>query len=271
MKFKKVITLAMAAVLGASLLTGCGSSTKDTQEAPAEGNTTAAVESTVPTVTEGKLIMATNAYFPPYEYYENNEIVGIDAEIAEAIADKLGLEVEIQDMEFDSIITAVATGKADIGLAGMTVTPDREKNINFSDTYATGIQSVIVTEDSDIQSIDDLAGKKIGVQLSTTGDLYASDEFGEENVEKFNKGNDAVMALSQGKIDAVIIDNQPALSYVASTDGLKILDTQYAEEEYAACISKDNDALLEAVNGALAELKEDGTIQSILDKYIVTE
>ncbi len=272
MKFRKVMTLAMAAVLGASLLAGCGNSAKDTQDnAPAESTTGAAATSTVPTVTEGKLIMATNAYFPPYEYYEGNEIVGIDVEIAEAIGEKLGLEVEVQDMEFDSIITAVSTGKADIGLAGMTVTPERQKNINFTDTYATGIQSVIVREDSDIQTIDDLQGKKIGVQLSTTGDIKASEQFGEENVEKFNKGNDAVMALSQGKIDAVIIDNQPALSYVASTDGLKILDTQYAEEEYAACIAKGNDALLDAVNGALAELKEDGTIQSILDKYIVTE
>lgn len=272
MKFRKVMTLAMAAVLGASLLAGCGNSAKDTQDnAPAESTTDAAATSTVPTVTEGKLIMATNAYFPPYEYYEGNEIVGIDVEIAEAIGEKLGLEVEVQDMEFDSIITAVSTGKADIGLAGMTVTPERQKNINFTDTYATGIQSVIVREDSDIQTIDDLQGKKIGVQLSTTGDIKASEQFGEENVEKFNKGNDAVMALSQGKIDAVIIDNQPALSYVASTDGLKILDTQYAEEEYAACIAKGNDALLDAVNGALAELKEDGTIQSILDKYISAE
>lgn len=278
MMFKRLAAMAMTAVLGAALLTGCGSSTDSTSEAPAEGATTAAesatgaaATSTVPTVTEGKLIMATNAYFPPYEYYEGSEIVGIDAEIAEAIGEKLGLEVEIQDMEFDSIITAVSTGKADIGLAGMTVTPEREKNINFSDTYATGIQSVIVREDSDIQTIDDLQGKKIGVQLSTTGDIKASEQFGEENVEKFNKGNDAVMALSQGKIDAVIIDNQPALSYVASTDGLKILDTQYAEEEYAACIAKGNDALLDAVNGALAELKEDGTIQSILDKYISAE
>ena len=278
MMFKRLAAMAMTAVLGAALLTGCGSSTDSTGEAPAEGATTAAesatgaaATSTVPTVTEGKLIMATNAYFPPYEYYEGSEIVGIDAEIAEAIGEKLGLEVEIQDMEFDSIITAVSTGKADIGLAGMTVTPERKKNINFSDTYATGIQSVIVTEDSDIQTIDDLQGKKIGVQLSTTGDIKASEQFGEENVEKFNKGNDAVMALSQGKIDAVIIDNQPALSYVASTDGLKILDTQYAEEEYAACIAKGNDALLDAVNGALAELKEDGTIQSILDKYISAE
>ena len=278
MMFKRLAAMAMTAVLGAALLTGCGSSTDSTSEAPAEGATTAAesatgaaATSTVPTVTEGKLIMATNAYFPPYEYYEGSEIVGIDAEIAEAIGEKLGLEVEIQDMEFDSIITAVSTGKADIGLAGMTVTPERQKNINFTDTYATGIQSVIVREDSDIQTIDDLQGKKIGVQLSTTGDIKASEQFGEENVEKFNKGNDAVMALSQGKIDAVIIDNQPALSYVASTDGLKILDTQYAEEEYAACIAKGNDALLDAVNGALAELKEDGTIQSILDKYISAE
>ncbi len=278
MMFKRLAAMAMTAVLGAALLTGCGSSTDSTGEAPAEGATTAAesttgaaATSTVPTVTEGKLIMATNAYFPPYEYYEGNEIVGIDVEIAEAIGEKLGLEVEVQDMEFDSIITAVSTGKADIGLAGMTVTPERQKNINFTDTYATGIQSVIVREDSDIQTIDDLQGKKIGVQLSTTGDIKASEQFGEENVEKFNKGNDAVMALSQGKIDAVIIDNQPALSYVASTDGLKILDTQYAEEEYAACIAKGNDALLDAVNGALAELKEDGTIQSILDKYISAE
>ena len=278
MMFKRLAAMAMTAVLGAALLTGCGSSTDSTGEAPAEGATTAAesttgaaATSTVPTVTEGKLIMATNAYFPPYEYYEGNEIVGIDVEIAEAIGEKLGLEVEVQDMEFDSIITAVSTGKADIGLAGMTVTPERQKNINFTDTYATGIQSVIVREDSDIQTIDDLQGKKIGVQLSTTGDIKASEQFGEENVEKFNKGNDAVMALSQGKIDAVIIDNQPALSYVASTDGLKILDTQYAEEEYAACIAKGNDALLDAVNGALAELKENGTIQSILDKYISAE
>ena len=232
MMFKRLAAMAMTAVLGAALLTGCGSSTDSTSEAPAEGATTAAesatgaaATSTVPTVTEGKLIMATNAYFPPYEYYEGNEIVGIDVEIAEAIGEKLGLEVEVQDMEFDSIITAVSTGKADIGLAGMTVTPERQKNINFTDTYATGIQSVIVREDSDIQTIDDLQGKKIGVQLSTTGDIKASEQFGEENVEKFNKGNDAVMALSQGKIDAVIIDNQPALSYVASTDGLKILDT----------------------------------------------
>ena len=223
------------------------------------------------TVNNGVLTMATNAYFPPYEYYQGEEIVGIDAEIAQAIADKLGLELKIEDMEFDSIITAVQTGKADMGLAGMTVTDERKQSVNFSDTYATGIQVVIVTEDSDIASVDDLEGKKIGVQLSTTGDIYASDDYGEDFVEQYNKGADAVMALKQGKVDAVIIDNEPAKSFVAANEGLKILDTEYVTEDYAACINKENAELLDAVNGALAELKEDGTLQSILDKYITAE
>ena len=223
------------------------------------------------TVNDGVLTMATNAYFPPYEYYEGEEIVGIDAEIAKAVADKLGLELKIEDMEFDSIITAVQTGKADIGLAGMTVTDERKQSVNFSDTYATGIQVVIVTEDSDITSVDDLEGKEMGVQLSTTGDIYASDDYGEEFVEQYNKGADAVMALTQGKVDAVIIDNEPAKSFVAANEGLKILDTEYVTEDYAACINKENTELLDAVNGALAELKEDGTLQGILDKYITAE
>lgn len=268
MKLKKLLALSLSAVMAATLLCGCGGS-KSTDTA--EDATAAAGEATVSTVTDGVLTMATNAYFPPYEYYEGSEIVGIDAEIAQAIADKLGLELKIEDMEFDSIITAVQTGKADMGLAGMTVTEERLQTINFSDTYATGIQSVIVKEDSDIQTLDDLTGKKIGVQLSTTGDIYATDDYGAENVEQYNKGADAILALTQGKIDAVIIDNQPALNFVDSNEGLRILDTEYVEEEYAACISKDNEALLEAVNGALEELKADGTIQSILDKYIVAE
>jgi polar amino acid transport system substrate-binding protein len=174
-------------------------------------------------------------------------------------------------MEFDSIITAVQNGKADIGLAGMTVTDERKQNVNFSETYATGIQSIIVPEDSDIASVDDLEGKKIGVQLSTTGDIYATDDYGADNVEEYNKGADAVMALTQGKVDAVIIDNEPAKQFIANNDGLKILDTEYVEEEYAAAISKDNTALLDAVNEAMEELKADGTIQEILDKYITAE
>ncbi|MCI6858268.1 MAG: ABC transporter substrate-binding protein [Eubacterium sp.] len=263
MKIKKIAAVALAAVMAASLLCGCGGSDKS-----AEATTAASGEATVKTVKDGVLTMATNAYFPPYEYYEGSDIVGIDAEIAKAIADKLGLKLEIQDMEFNSIITAVQSGKADMGLAGMTVTDERKQSVNFSDTYATGIQSVIVKEDSDIGKIDDLNGKKIGVQLSTTGDIYAKDDFGADNVEEYSNGNDAVLALTSGKIDAVIIDNQPAKSFVESTKGLKLLDTDYVQEDYAACLSKDNEELLDAVNGALKELKDDGTIQQILDKYI---
>ena len=264
---KKLLAAILCVATCACLLMGCGgSSSSDNAEGSSQADASA-----VKTVTEGVLTMATNAYFPPYEYYDGSEIVGIDAEIAKAVADKLGLELQIQDMEFDSIITAVQTGKADIGLAGMTVTEERKQSVNFTDTYAEGIQSIIVKEGSDIKSADDLKGKKIGVQLSTTGDIYATDDYGKENVEEYNKGNDAVQALVTGKVDAVIIDNQPAISYVASNEGLVILDTEYVKEEYAGCISKDNEELLEAINGALTELKEDGTIQAILDKYIVSE
>ena len=256
---KKIVSLLLVATM-LTALCGCGSS---------KG---AASDSAVSTVKSGVLTMATNAYFPPYEYYEGDTIVGIDAEIAKAVADKLGLELKIEDMEFDSIITAVSAGKADMGLAGMTVTEERKKNVNFSDTYATGIQVVIVPEDSDITSVDDLYnGKKIGVQLSTTGDIYCCDDFGADNVEQYNKGNDAVMALVSGKIDAVVIDNEPAKSYVAANEGLKILDTEYVTEEYAAALNKDNTALLDAINGALAELKADGTLDAIISKYIPTE
>ena len=272
---KKIASLLLAGVMTASLFVGCGSTTEQAADTSAETETTteapADASADFTTVKPGTLTMATNAYFPPYEYYEGDAIVGIDAEIAAAVAEKLGLELVIEDMEFDSIITAVSAGKADIGLAGMTVTEERLQNINFSSTYAQGVQVVIVKEDSDIASIDDLADKKIGVQLSTTGDIYASGDFGEDHVEQFNKGNDAVMALTQGKVDCVIIDNEPAKAYVAATSGLKILDTEYVTEDYAACISKDNDALLAAFNAALDELIADGTVQTIVDKYISAE
>ena len=244
---KKFLSVALVIVLTACMFVGCGKKDKKT------------------------LTMATNAYFPPYEYYDGDDIVGIDVEIAQAIADKLDMKLKVEDMEFDSIITAVTAGKADIGLAGMTVTEDRLKSINFSDSYAKGVQVVIVKEGSDIQSIDDLAGKKIGVQLATTGDIYATDDFGSECVEQYNKGNDAVMALVSGKVDAVIIDNEPAKSFVAANAGLVILETEYVTEDYAACIAKDNTELLEKVNDALAELKADGTLQKIIDKYIKAE
>lgn len=301
---KKLVAAFLTCTLAAAMLAGCGKAddggssssgkdvnaeitqaddtegTDDEGQAGADGEdaTTADVGGAdggdsieVTTAKEGVLTMATNATFPPYEYYEGNEIVGIDVEIAQAVAGKLGLELKIEDMEFQSIIIAVTQGKADIGLAGMTVTEERLEAVDFTESYATGIQAVIVAEDSDIQGIDDLKGKKIGVQLMTTGDIFAQEDFGEEFVEEYNKGADAVLALKQGKVDAVIIDNQPALAFVKGTDGLKVLETEYAIEDYAAAIAKGNEGLLEAVNGALAQLKDDGTIQSIIDKYIVSE
>ncbi len=223
------------------------------------------------TSTEGKLIMATNAQFPPYEYHDGDSIVGIDAEIAQAIADKLNLELVIEDVNFDSIITGVTSGKYDIGMAGMTVTPERQESVNFSTTYATGIQSIIVPEGSEITDIDTLrAGDYVvGVQEATTGDIYMTDDIGDERIDRYTTGADAIQALVSGKIDAVVIDNQPALSYVAANDGLTILDTPYAEEDYAICINKDNEELLNAINGALEELQSDGTIDAIISKYIV--
>lgn len=224
------------------------------------------------------LIMATNASFPPYEYYDGEKIVGIDAEIAAAVCEKMGYELQIDDMEFDSIIAAVMSGKATFGMAGMTVTDERKQSVDFSDSYATGIQAVIVKNDSPITTVDDLfaegANYKVGVQLSTTGDIYTTgdiEEAGLGTVERFPNGNEAVMALLNGKIDCVVIDNEPAKAYVAANEGLKVLDSQYAVEDYAACFSKENSELLAKFNEALAALTEDGTIQAIIDKYITAE
>lgn len=224
------------------------------------------------TDTQKTLTMATNAEFPPYEYKEGDNVVGIDAEVAQAIADKLGMKLEIVDTKFDAIIPGVQSGKYDMGMAGMTVTPEREQSVSFSDSYATGIQSIIVKQGSDIKSVDDLSEKtKIGVQLGTTGDIYAKDDFGEEAVQEYDKGADAVQALIAGKIDCVIIDNEPAKSFVAANEGLEILKTSYAEEDYAICFKKDNTELQTKVNDALKELIADGTVQKIVDKYITAD
>lgn len=180
------------------------------------------VQTAVKAESKDKLVMATNAEFPPYEFYEGDEIVGIDAEFAKAIADKLGAELSIEDMAFDSIIPAVQSGKADFAAAGITVTDERKTQVDFSDSYYTGRQVIIVSADnSDITKPEDLEGKKIGVQLGTTGDLYSSDDYGDENVERYNKGVEAVQALQQGKIDAVIIDDQPAQTFVKRMKVLK--------------------------------------------------
>lgn len=213
------------------------------------------------------LVMATNAEFPPYEYREEDEIIGIDAEVAALIADKLGMELEIEDMAFDSVLAAVQSGKADIAMAGITVTEERQMTVNFTDPYTTATQMIIVAEDSDITSPDDLTGRTIGVQLGTTGDIYA-DDIEDATVERYNKGFEAVQALMQGKIDAVIIDGEPAKVFVSQNEGIKLVDEAFTEEEYAIAIAKDNDELLEKVNTALNELKEDGEFQKVVDKYI---
>lgn len=257
-KVSKILCLVMILAMAFSFA-ACGGA--DTEEATeAEG---------------GTLTMATNAEFPPYEFYEGGEATGIDVEIATAIAEKLGMELVVEDMEFDSIIAAVQTGKADMGMAGMTVTEERQQSVNFTDSYAQGVQVVIVAEDSPITTLDDLfvegSDWKVGVQESTTGDIYSTgdiEEAGYGTIERYNKGADAVNALKTGKIDCVIIDNNPAKEYVKANEGLKILDTEYAVEDYAIAIAKDNEELLDKVNTALQELIADGTVQAIIDKYI---
>ena len=224
------------------------------------------------TVEPGKLIMSTNAAFPPYEMTtDSGEFEGIDIETAQAIADKLGLELQIDDMDFDAALLAVQQGKSDMVMAGVTVTDERQNVMDFTDSYATGIQSIIVKEDSDIASVDDLAGKKIGTQRGTTGYLYCSDDFGDENVVAYDDGLTAVQMLNNGQVDCVVIDNAPAKEFIAANPSLKLLDTAYVEESYAIGIGKGNTELKDAINTALEELKADGTLQAIVDKYITAE
>lgn len=283
---KKFLSILLVLALCLTLFAACGGQSSESSSTPVESSDSSESSETsdesessseeseeqseeLPTLT-----MGTNAAFPPYEYYENEEIVGIDAEVAAAICDKLGYQLVISDMDFDSIVSAVASGKIDFGMAGMTVTEDRLKSVDFSISYATGIQVVIVAEGSEITSVDDLfadgADYQIGVQQGTTGDIYCSDDFGDDRVQRFNKGADAVMALTSGKIDCVIIDNEPAKAFVEANEGLQILETSYAVEDYAICLKKESD-LTEKINAALEELIADGTLQSIVDKYISAE
>ena len=270
---KKILTLALALTMALSLA-ACGSSGSSTS-APSNAGSPAAAGSSeaaaVTTVEAGKLHMATNAAFPPYEMTtDNGGFEGIDVEIAEAIADKLGLELVVDDMDFNSVITAVQQGSSDIAMAGLTVNEERKQNVDFTVSYATGVQVVIVKEGSDI-TLDNLGDQMIGTQESTTGYIYCSDEFGEDHVIAYTNGATAVQSLVAGSVDCVVIDNEPAKAFVEANPGLTILDTEYAVEDYAIGVSKDNNALLEAVDTALQELIADGTVQSIIDKYITAE
>ena len=288
---KKFLTclLALAMVLslaacGGDSGSGDSGNTGDSQTAgDASGDSTGSGDTggaapAFTTVEEGKLHMSTNAAFPPYEMQtDDGNFEGIDVEVADAIAAKLGLELVVDDMAFNAALTAVQTGQSDIAMAGITITDERKEVMDFSDSYATGVQVVIVKEDSAIQSIDDLANAAmIGCQADTTGYIYASDTpenggYGEDHVTAYDTGALAVMALVNGQIDAVIIDNEPAKAYVNANEGLKLLEGEWVVEDYAIGFAKGNDALREAVNNAVAELKADGTFQKIVDKYITAE
>ena len=274
---KKITALMLSSAMMLSLAACGGSASTDavsseavsSEAASSEAVSTAeAAPAALTTVNAGKLTMSTNAAFPPYEMTtDSGEFEGIDIDVAAAIAEKLGLELQIDDMDFDAALLSVQQGKADIVMAGVTVTDERKAVMDFSDSYATGIQSIIVPNDSEIASPDDLAGKKIGTQRGTTGYIYCSDDFGDENVVAYDDGLTAVQALNNGQVDAVVIDNAPAQEFVAANPGLKVLDTSYAEEDYAIGVAKGS-ALEDAVNKALEELKADGTLQAIVDKYI---
>lgn len=281
---KKVFALALTVLMVMSMFAGCGSSnaakaTTAATEAPATTAEATAAETTaaataaseLKTVEAGKLIMSTNAAFPPYEMVaDDGSFEGIDVEVAGAIAGKLGLELVVDDMDFDAALLAVQQNKSDIVMAGVTVTEDRQLIMNFSDSYATGVQVVIVKEGSDV-TLDNLGEKMIGTQRGTTGYIYTTDDYGDDHVTAYDNGASAVQALLNGQVDCVVIDSAPAEAFVAANAGLTILDTEYVTENYAIGVNKDNTALLDAINQALAELTADGTVQAIVDKYITAE
>ena len=254
---KKIIALVLACLMICSMFAGCGSKSS-------EG---------LKTVEPGKLIMSTNAAFPPYEMTtDDGGFEGIDVEIAAAIAEKLGLELVVDDMDFDAAQLAVQQGKSDMCMAGLSVTEDRKLVMDFSTTYAKGVQVVIVKEGSDV-TMDNLGEKMIGTQRGTTGYIYASDTpenggYGEDHVIAYDNGITAVQALINGQVDCVIIDNAPAQEFVAANPGLALLDGQWVVEDYAIGLNKNNTELNKAINDALAELMADGTIKAIIDKYI---
>lgn len=288
MKKLMTLVLALALVLSLAACGGTGNNTADNTANNTANNTTNNTADTTgdadtgdvsfTTVEEGKLHMSTNAQFPPYEMTtDDGGFEGIDVEIAEAIAEKLDLELVVDDMAFNAALTAAQTGQSDMVMAGVTVNEDRLEVMDFSDTYATGVQVVIVKEDSPIQTIDDLANAEmIGCQADTTGYIFCSyppeeGGYGEDHVTAYDNGALAVMALMNDQVDAVVIDNAPAQEFVKANEGLKILDTEFAVEDYAIGFAKGNTALKDAVNAALKELIEDGTVQSIIDKYIPAE
>ncbi len=245
---KKILSLILCAGLCVTALAGCGGTATETED--------------------NVITMATSADFEPYEYYENDEIVGIDIDIMNAVCEKIGMELQPEDMSFDSVIGAAQTGKADIAMSGITITEDRKNMVNFTIPYTSTTQSIIVAEGSEIAKKDDLKDKKIGVQINTTGDTQTTEEFGDAAIDRYQNGALAVESLKNGKVDCVVIDGEVAKALVEANEGLEIIADAYSIEEYAIALQKGNTELLDKINGALEELLADGTIDSIIAKYI---
>ena len=246
-KFIKLSSIVLALVMSVCVFAGCSSNEAEKSNV---------------------LTMATSADFPPYEYYENDEIVGIDIDIMNAVCEIIGMELEPQDMSFDSVIGAAQTGKTDIAMSGITITEDRKNMVDFTIPYTSTAQSIIVVAGGEISAKADLEGKKIGVQINTTGDTQVTEEFGDDAVDRFQNGALAVESLKNGKVDCVVIDGEVAKALVAANEGLEIIADAYSIEEYAIALKKGNTELLDKINAALEQLLEDGTIDTIMDKYI---
>lgn len=274
-KLLKVISIFGASVLSMGVLAGCGSSTTSAvgtaASSEASSETSASPETSKETDSDNTIIMGTNAEFEPFEYREGLEIVGFDVEVAQKVAEKLGKELVIEDMSFDSLIMALNADKVDFVIAGMTATDERKTQVDFSDSYFNSKQMIIVkAEDDSLTSADDLAGKKVGVQLGTTGDLFVSGTDGIAEVCQFQTGTQAVLDLKNGKVDAVVIDAEPAKKMIEGQSDLKLLDVPFIEEEYAVAVKKGDEDILKAVNQTLAEIKADGTYDEIYTKYFGT-
>ena len=277
---KKILSLILIAMMLTLIFAGCSAPAAPTT-APAPATTAAptAVFTTAPAATaaptptidaikkNGKLIMATNAEFPPYEYHDGDKIVGFDVELATAIAKKIGVPLSIEDMAFDSVIASIQTGKADVAVAGLTITDERKQMIDFSDSYITSTQAIIVKDGSKIVDADGLKGKHIGVQTGTTGEIYCGD-IEKAKIDSYSKGADAVLDLINGKLDAVVIDEQPAKKFVESNKGLKVLSEPLTKEDYAIGMKKGSTDLALVINAVIKELKASGDYQKLLDKYI---
>lgn len=274
--FSLLLVFSLIFALAACSSTPAAAPTDAPTDAPTEAPTDEPTAEGSDTAAKTKLVVGTSADFPPYEYYDGDKIVGVEVEMMEKIAEKLGMEFELVDMSFDSIIAAVTSGKVDIGMSGFTVTEERKQNVNFSISYIKAKQSIVVPEGSPIATVDDLytegATYAVGVQNSTTGDLYITEDVETKglklDIQRFTKYPDIIAALKAGKLECAIIDDQVAKAFVQENPELKLLDTAYADEDYALCMSKENTELLEKIDKALEEMISDGAMQAIIDKYI---